>query len=86
MNPVVTQLVILVLLFMGACVFLRALLTWFSPDPRNDLYRLLLRITDPLLEPVRRVLPPIGGLDFSPMLLLVFIGLMVRVVQQAARS
>jgi len=44
----------------------RALLSWFQPDPNHQLVRLLLRVTDPILLPIQRVIPSFGGLDLSP--------------------
>lgn len=52
-----------------------ALITWVSPDPRNPIVRFLHRATEPVLEPVRRLLPPwkTGGLDLSPLIVLIVI-------------
>src|SRR5882762_834119 len=48
-------------------LFLHVLLSWFSPDPRNPLVQLLTLIALPMLEPIRRVIPPVGGvIDLSP--------------------
>ncbi len=52
-------------------VLIRILLTWIPVDPNNRLIRLLDQITEPLLAPARRLIPPIGGLDFSPMVVLI---------------
>jgi len=57
---------------------IRALLSWVSPDPSNPIVRILVRLTEPVLRPLRRLAPPhkLGGLDISPMLailILVFI-------------
>lgn len=59
-------------------IIIRALLSWVSPDPGNPLVRILVKITEPVLRPLRRLIPPhkVGGLDLSPMiaiLLLVFL-------------
>lgn len=58
-----------ILAIVGVIIF-----SWFpmEPDgPVSSLYLGLRRITDPVLEPVRRVIPPIGGrIDVSPMLVL----------------
>ncbi len=51
-------------------VILQAVLSWFNPDYRQPAVRLLHQLTEPLLRPVRRWLPPIGGLDLSPLALL----------------
>lgn len=51
-------------------IIIRALLSWLSPDPRNPLVRLLYQFTEPVLAPLRQLLPPqrLGGLDISPIL------------------
>ena len=59
-------------------ILIRALISWVSPDPRNPIVRLLVQVTEPVLRPLRKLLPPhkLGGLDLSPMiaiLLLVFL-------------
>ncbi len=49
-------------------IIIRALLSWVNPDPFNPIVRLLGRLTDPVLDPIRRILPLKGiGLDLSPM-------------------
>jgi YggT family protein len=52
-----------------------ALMTWVNPDPRHPIVRFLRRVTEPVLEPVRRLLPPwkTGGLDLSPLIVLIAI-------------
>ena len=55
--------------FFVLVLFLYVLLSWFSPDPRNPLVQLLTLIAIPILEPLRRVIPPVGGvIDLSPVL------------------
>lgn len=56
-------------------VLIRAILSWISPGGYNPIAEILDRITDPLLRPVRRMIPLIGGIDLSP--LVVLIGLQV---------
>ena len=51
----------------------RALSSWFSPDPYNPIVQFLYRSTEPLLSPIRNVLPYLGGIDFSPIVLLLAI-------------
>ena len=70
------QLVWIVFTFFIVAIFLRAILTWFNLDPRNPIVQTLSAVTDPILEPIRRVMPGLGGLDLSPLvaiLLLQFI-------------
>jgi YggT family protein len=63
-------------------VFADILLGYFLP-PYNSVRRALDSVVDPLLAPIRRIVPPIGGLDFSPVLLFLVIQIVERVLMQA---
>jgi YggT family protein len=74
-----TLLCQIVLLFEVA-LFARVILSWFPLQPGGTMARVngfLVRITDPVLEPVRRVLPRMGMFDLSP--IIVFLGLEIVV-------
>jgi YggT family protein len=55
-------------------IFARFILSWVRPDPYHPTWGPVLRFvyqaTEPLLAPIRRILPATGGVDFSPMILL----------------
>lgn len=51
-------------------VIIRVLISWVSPDPYNPIVQFLYRVTDPVLRPIQRYVPPAGGLDFSPIVLI----------------
>jgi YggT family protein len=51
----------------------RALLSWVRVSPYHPLVRFLEAITEPVLRPVRRFVPPTGGVDFSPMVALLLL-------------
>jgi YggT family protein len=55
-------------------VFVDVLLTYFLP-PYNPIRTALDRLVEPLLNPIRRVIPAIGGLDFSPIVLIIILQL-----------
>ncbi|AAU92219.1 MULTISPECIES: YggT family protein [Methylococcus] len=57
------------------CIIARALLSWFGRMPYHPAASLLTSLTEPLLRLSRRLLPPAGGLDFSPLLPLIGIQL-----------
>ncbi|MBI5599889.1 MAG: YggT family protein [Deltaproteobacteria bacterium] len=44
----------------------RSLISWVNPDPYNPIVQFLYRVTEPVLYPIRRRLPYIGGIDLSP--------------------
>lgn len=68
------------LLMFGLLILLRSLASWFPSIHRYDLVQQLFRLTDLVLEPLRRLLPPIGGLDLSPMIALIVIYAILRVL------
>ena len=51
-------------------VIVAVVLSWLRQGPGNPLARFVYSLTEPALEPIRRMLPEIGGLDFSPLVLL----------------
>ena len=57
----------------------RAVFSWLPPRARaNEVYRFLYRITEPVLRPVRQVLPAMGGVDFSPLLVMILLAVLAR--------
>jgi len=65
------QLIIDIFIF---AIFVQAILSWVNPDPYNPVSGLLRSLTSPVLGPVRKLLPAMGGFDLSPIVAL--IGLM----------
>ncbi|MDI6870074.1 MAG: YggT family protein [Bacillota bacterium] len=66
---------------MNLALFLRVILSWLPVlDRRHPLMRLLDDLTEPILAPIRRLLPLVGPFDFSPLVAMVLLGLLQRVV------
>ena len=64
---VLAQLIALyMLIVLGAVI-----ISWLKLPPTNTVAIVLHRLTEPVLGPIRRVLPQVGGLDFSPLVLLI---------------
>ena len=61
--PALVELTIDVFIY---AVIVRVVLSWVNPNPSNPMVRLIEKLTDPVMEPVQRRLPAIGGLDLSP--------------------
>ena len=57
-------------------IIIRVLISWVSPDPFNPLVQFLTRATKPVMEPVRRIIPTIGPLDISPIVVLLILQLL----------
>ncbi|HEX9082071.1 MAG TPA: YggT family protein [Holophagaceae bacterium] len=60
-----------------------ALLSWFPIDPRNRWIRLLHGITDPILHPIRLLVPTLGGFSFDVIIAILLLQLIQRVFLQA---
>lgn len=62
-------------------IFVRVVLSWFPVDPRGpvgQISRIVARVTDPVLVPVRRALPAAGPLDLSPIVVWLFLTIVVQ--------
>ncbi|NOZ25304.1 MAG: YggT family protein [Nitrospirae bacterium] len=51
-------------------IIVAALISWVNPDPYNPIVRFLHRVTEPVLSPIRRRLGIYGGIDFSPLIVI----------------
>ncbi len=52
-------------------IFARSIVSWFPIDPHNPLIRVLNEVTEPVLAPLRRVIPRLGMIDISPMVAII---------------
>ena len=58
-----------------------ALITWVSPDPYNPIARFLSQVTEPVLRPIRRLIPTYKtGIDLSPLIAIILIQFIERVI------
>lgn len=65
----------------------RAVISWVNPDPYNPIVRFLHRATDPVLYHIQRLIPlQFGGIDFSPLVLLLGLSFIQRIVHAALVS
>jgi YggT family protein len=64
----------------------RVVLSWVQVDPRNPIVNLINQLTEPLLAPIRNLLPQSGGMDFSPMAAFVVVLITEQVVLMLLRS
>lgn len=58
---------------LGFAIFARAILTWFPIDRNGPIFRTLDAVTEPVLDPIRRVVPPIGMIDLTPMIAIIIL-------------
>lgn len=63
-------------------IIIRALASWVMPAGGGGLMRILVDITEPVLAPIRRVLPPLGGIDLSPIAAMIAIWIVSTILVQ----
>ncbi len=63
-------------------LFIRILMSWIAPRANwyNQPLKFLYDITEPLMEPFRRIIPPLGGIDFSPIVLFILLSFLQNIL------
>ena len=63
--PIVHWIILYGIYIIILAMLVRAIASWFRIDERYTIIRFLARITDPFIEPVRRIVPPMGFIDMA---------------------
>ena len=61
----------------------RAILSWIAPNPYEQPMRFLYEVTEPVLSPIRRIIPRIGMIDLAPMVLVIILQIICELVRRA---
>jgi YggT family protein len=77
-GALVLDFIRLLLIAVWLLVLARIVMSWVDPTGRNQVSALLIQATEPILGPVRRMLPPSGMMDWSGFLVLVVLGALWR--------
>lgn len=64
-------------------IFFRAILSWVSPNPSNPIVQALDAVTEPILQPIRQIMPRLGGMDLSPMVAIIVLSVIASLVRQS---
>ena len=56
-------------------IFFRAILSWFVRDPYNPIVQALDAITEPILQPLRQIIPRMGLIDISPLVAIIVLSI-----------
>ncbi len=78
-----TELLFQILIF---AIIGRALLSWFNIGPDHPIGRILYEVTEPILGPMRRVIPMIGMIDISPIVAIFLLSFIQDLVVNALRG
>lgn len=63
-------------------IFIQVIISWVNPGSYNPIIGLLHQLTEPLMRPARRLIPPVSGLDLSPMAVIIVLYLVLMLVVQ----
>jgi len=76
----------LLLRLLTILIFVRVIFSWIRVSPYHPTWGPIMRfvhqVTDPIMEPVRRLIPPMGGLDWSPLIVLFGLNFLRNVIVQ----
>ncbi len=83
MSNTVVNLIIYVLQAFSIAIIIRALLSWFDPGFRSTFGRLIHDLTEPIVGPIRKVLPTMGMFDLSTIVAIVLLQVLERLLIRA---
>ena len=77
----------ILLRFAGFVIFGRVMISWLVAaqmlSPTNPIVNALFNVTEPILGPIRKVIPRVGMFDFSPMLVMIFLFIAAEILQRS---
>ncbi len=73
MSNFLVNFIELFVLVLNLAIFGRAIMSWISPEGTDPLSKVLYQITEPILKPVRQIMPSTGMLDLSPLVALILL-------------
>lgn len=83
MNNVIKEFVNILVPILYVAIFARVILSWLPMGGSNNpLVAIVYQITEPILGPIRRVIPPLGMFDLTPMIALTLLGVIQAVVNR----
>ena len=76
----------LVFTLLSLAILARVLLSWVRVSPYHPAVELLYQITDPILAPLRRIIPPVGMMDISPIIAMLLLQIIQQVLVEIIRG
>lgn len=67
-------------------ILVRVVFSWVAPGSRNTFTQIAYSLTEPILAPVRRLIPPTAGLDLSPLVVTLAAGFIISFLRQIAAA
>ena len=80
MSSDVNSFIQLILTILSFGIIARAIMSWFDPTGKTTIQRVLIDLTEPIIAPIRRVVPSMGMIDISPFIALILIQVVSRML------
>ena len=80
MSAVLVNFLQLLAFVLWLLLVVRVVLSWTNPMGGGGLTAFVYQVTEPILAPIRRVLPPTAGVDWSPLVAMLILGVILRLV------
>jgi YggT family protein len=61
-------------------IFVRSILSWFIQDPDHPMMKILIDLTEPILRPIRRMMPQTAGFDLTPLAAIIGLQVLQRII------
>jgi|YNPNPStandDraft_1061719.scaffolds.fasta_scaffold24002_5 YggT family protein len=84
--PIVYNFIRLLFNLLSLAILARVILSWFNVNPFHPVVSFLDAITEPILGPLRRVIPPIGMIDITPIVALVLLQVVETILLSLVQS
>ena len=65
---------------LSLAILIRVIISWLNVNPYNPLVSFIYQITDPILVPLRRIIPPLGMIDITPLVALILLSVIQQVL------
>lgn len=83
MSSDVNSFIQLILTILSFGIIARSIVSWFDPTGKTPIQRILIDLTEPIVGPIRRVVPSMGMIDISPFIALILIQVVSRMLASA---
>ena len=80
MTAVLITFVKLLSTVLWVLILARVIISWTNPRGGGSVVAFIYQVTEPILAPIRRVIPPTSGIDWSPLIAMLIMGVIVRVI------
>ena len=81
MNILLFQVINMLFNLLQIIIIVRVVLSWISHNPSNQFIRIIYQVSEPILKPIREILPITGmGFDLSPIVAFFLLGLLKKIL------